>query len=177
MDRLKGGSELLQALPAVARRLKRSLRLTLAGDGPARASWEAQAGAVCRDEPAIQVVFRGWLKSDALEQLYRESDLLTLPSLWPEPLALVGLEAGRCRLPAVAFDVGGISDWLKSGVNGVLAPGDPPTVHGLSEALVAALQSPETHSHLRSGAERVSQAFTFDEHMRLLLQVFEEVAR
>ena len=109
MDRLKGGSELLQSLPDVIRRLMRPVQLTFAGDGPARSAWETEAAALCRVEPDIHVTFRGWLTSDVLDVLYAESDLLVLPSLWPEPLALVGLEAGRYGLPTVAFDVGGIS--------------------------------------------------------------------
>lgn len=177
MDRLKGGRELLQSLPDVARQLGRPVTLTFAGDGPERRAWEAQAAEVCRLEPGVDVVFRGWLESDVLDSLYSESDLLTLPSLWPEPLALVGLEAGRHHLPAVAFDVGGISDWLRPGVNGVLAPGDPPTVPGLVAAIVAALHDSDTHARLRIGAERMTREFTLDAHVRLLLQVFDQVAQ
>jgi glycosyltransferase involved in cell wall biosynthesis len=177
MDRLKGGGVLLDALPDVARRLGRAVHLTLAGDGPARASWETQATEICRREPGVQVEFPGWLAPETLDELYARSNLFVLPSLWPEPFALVGLEAGRHKLPTVAFDIGGISDWLKSGVNGVLAPGDPPTVQGLADAIVTALQSLETSGRLRCGADLVSQTFTFDEHVRLLLRVFEEVVQ
>ena len=177
MDRLKGGSELLQSLPNVKRRLKRPMQLTFAGDGPARPAWEAEAAALCRVEPDSHVTFRGWLTSDVLDVLYAESDLLVLPSLWPEPLALVGLEAGRYGLPAVAFDVGGISDWLTPGTNGILAPGEPPTVQGLADAIVTALENPARYAQLRDGAEHATSEFTLDEHLRRLMDVFEEVAR
>lgn len=177
MDRLKGGRELLQALPAVTRRLGRRVHLTLAGDGPERQAWEAQAAELRRLDPLLEVSFRGWLESDALETLYEESDLLVLPSLWPEPLALVGLEAGRHRMPAVAFDVGGISDWLRPGVNGALAPGDPPTVEGLADAIVAVLCDVETHARLSLGAERMTREFTLEAHLRRLSEVFEMVVQ
>ena len=177
MDRLKGGSELLQSLPHVRRRLNQPLKLTFAGDGPARAVWEAEAAALRRIDPEIHVTFRGWLPSESLDQLYAASDLLVLPSVWPEPLALVGLEAASHGLPTAAFDVGGISDWLKSGANGILAPGDPPTVHGLADAIVAALESPEVYERLRRGAEHATGEFTLDEHLRRLTEVFESVAR
>jgi glycosyltransferase involved in cell wall biosynthesis len=177
MDRLKGGGELLHALPDVARRLQRSIQVTFAGDGPMRRSWEAEAHEISRVSSSVQIAFRGWLPPQELEQLYRESDLLVLPSLWPEPLALVGLEAGRHRLPTVAFDVGGISDWLRSGTNGVLAPGNPPTVQGLSDAIVAALHDPDTHSRLRYGAECLTREFTLEGHLRMLMDVFEEVVQ
>jgi glycosyltransferase involved in cell wall biosynthesis len=176
MDQLKGGRELLLALPRVAQRFGRPLRLTLAGDGPQRARWEALARDLVRREPSLSIDFRGWIGRGAVNELFAVADLLVLPSLWPEPLALVGLEAGRHALPAVAFDVGGISDWLKSGTNGWLAPGNPPTVDGLVDALVHVLSEPGLHRRLTEGAARLSDDFSFDRHVRLLQDVFDQVA-
>src|SRR4029453_10161053 len=98
--------------------------------------------------------------------------LLVLPSLWPEPLALVGLEAARHRLPVAAFAVGGISDWLSSGRDGFLAPGDPPTIGGLVSAIAACLKDGETHQRLRQGAGSLSADFAFERHVELLLRAF-----
>ncbi len=177
MDPVKGGSELIRSLREVRRRLNRPLHLAFAGDGPALTSWEVEASALRRVEPEIEVTFHGWLATDALDALYADSDLLVVPSLWPEPLALVGLEAGRHGLPTVAFDVGGISDWLKSGTNGILAPGDPPTVDGLANAMVAALEDPAVYKQLCHGAQHANSEFTLDEHLRRLTDVFETVVR
>ena len=177
MDALKGGRELLLALPRVARELNRGLHLTFAGDGPLRRRWQSLAGRISRREPRIRVDFAGWVSRSTIDDLFARSDLLVLPSLWPEPLALVGLEAARHHLPVVAFDVGGISDWLTSGINGVLAPGHPPAVRGLSDAIVACLKDPVTLSQLRDGASRLSANFAFDAHVTLLLRAFSDVAR
>ena len=49
-----------------------------------------------------------------------------VPSIWPEPFGQVGPEAGLYGVPAAAFAVGGTPSWLTDGVNGRLAPGDPP---------------------------------------------------
>jgi glycosyltransferase involved in cell wall biosynthesis len=175
MDRLKGGRELLLALPSVVQRIDQPLRLTLAGDGPQRTSWETLAGDLCAREPRLTVDFRGWMGRDTLEGLFAGADLLVLPSLWPEPLALVGLEAARHSVPTVAFDVGGISDWLKSGTNGLLAPGDPPTVGGLVEALVTVVSDADLYHRLTEGAAQLSGEFSFDVHLELLQSVFDEV--
>jgi glycosyltransferase involved in cell wall biosynthesis len=176
MDALKGGRELLLALPEVARRLDRDLHLTFAGDGDLRAKWETLADRVRRGEPRVEVTFTGWLGRAAVDALCAQSDLMVLPSLWPEPLALVGLEAARHRLPVAAFDVGGISDWLTSGENGYLAPGNPPTVDGLIDAIVSCLKDPDTLARLRDGAARLSADFAFDTHVELLLRAFRDVA-
>jgi glycosyltransferase involved in cell wall biosynthesis len=174
MDRLKGGRELLQALPKVANRVKGSLRLTFAGEGPLRSAWEALASTISRDEPRVQVEFRGWVDRDALSSLYEQSDLLVVPSLWPEPFGLVGLEAIRHHVPTVAFDVGGISDWLKPGINGALAPGNPPSVQGLADAIVNGLSAGPVCTEQ---VKQLTADFSFDAHLRRLLHVFEQVVQ
>jgi glycosyltransferase involved in cell wall biosynthesis len=176
MDELKGGRELLASLPLVAKRLGRAIHLTFAGEGPQRASWTDYASHICRDT-GIEVAFTGWVGRGEIDALFASSDLMVLPSLWPEPLALVGLEAARHRLPVAAFAVGGISEWLTPGRNGYLAPGNPPTVEGLAAAIVACLEDPQTHARLREGAGRLSADFSFDTHVELLLQAFTDAAR
>jgi glycosyltransferase involved in cell wall biosynthesis len=174
MEQLKGGRELLESLPHVVDALGRPVEMTFAGDGPERTAWKHMATALCRDR--IQVHFTGWVGRSEIDALFARSDLLVLPSLWPEPLALVGLEAGQHRLPVAAFAVGGIVDWLIPGRNGYLAPGDPPTVEGLTAAIIACLRDPQTHAQLRDGAGRLSAEFSFDSHVELLLKAFREVA-
>jgi glycosyltransferase involved in cell wall biosynthesis len=176
MDQLKGGRELLESLPHVVRRLGRRLHLTFAGDGPQRASWAALASNLCRDA-RIQVEFTGWVGRREIDGMFARSDLMVLPSLWPEPLALVGLEAARHRLPVAAFAVGGVAEWLTPGRNGQLAPGNPPTVEGLTTAIVACLKDPETHARLREGAGHLAPDFSFDTHVELLLKAFTDAAR
>lgn len=175
MDQLKGGRELILALPGVVSRLGRDVHLTFAGDGPLRQDWETLAEVVCRADPRIQVRFTGWLPRENVDALFAQSHLLVLPSLWPEPFALVGIEAARHRLPVAAFDVGGISDWLTPGQNGFLAPGDPPTVEGLVTAILACLTDVTTHARLRDGAGALSADFAFERHMELLLRAFDDV--
>ena len=53
---------------------------------------------------------------------YRECSVVALSSLWPEPIATIGLEVMRYALPVVGFDAGGIKDWLIDGKDGFLVP-------------------------------------------------------
>ena len=66
--------------------------------------------------------FKGFIPQEELKAYYRECSVVALSSVWPEPIATIGLEVMRYALPVVAFDAGGIKDWLKDGFNGHLVP-------------------------------------------------------
>jgi len=114
------------------------------------------------------VEFMGWVPTVEKLNLMRQVDLLAVPSLWPEPFGLVGIEAGCLGLPAVGYATGGIPDWLVAGETGELAPGDPPTVEGLAEAMIRALASPEHHTRLATGAWSLAKLFTLENHLARL---------
>jgi glycosyltransferase involved in cell wall biosynthesis len=175
MDRLKGGQVLLGALSRVKAGLDRTLHVTFAGDGPERARWERLAAEVQRATVGITSDFVGWVDRDRLDALMAEADLLVVPSLWPEPFGTVGPMAGRQGLPAAAFDVGGISQWLVDGRNGALAPGHPPTADGLADAILRCLSDAQVHEKLREGAFEIAGRFRMDFHLPAVLDVFAEV--
>jgi glycosyltransferase involved in cell wall biosynthesis len=173
MDRLKGGQVLLRALPQIAIELGMPLAVTFAGDGPERQRWEQLARQIQSRTPGVTIDFVGWVDSAGKDELFKRSDLLVVPSLWPEPFGLVGLEAGCHGVPAVAFDVGGIGSWLRDGVNGCLAPGESPTAAGLAAAITRCLRDPETQRRLGDGAQIAARSCSVEIHMEALLGVFD----
>jgi glycosyltransferase involved in cell wall biosynthesis len=116
----------------------------------------------------VDADFTGWIGADRKRELMRQADLLAVPSLWPEPFGLAGLEAGCLGLPAVGYDVGGIREWLKPGESGELAAGDPPTVSGLAEAMVRALADPEHYRKLCLGAWATARKHSIESHLAAL---------
>jgi glycosyltransferase involved in cell wall biosynthesis len=168
---VKGACHLIRAIPQAAQSLGRALTVTVAGDGPERAKVQELA-----TQLNVNVAFSGWLNNEQKLELIRQSDLLSVPSLWPEPFGLVGIEAGSLGLPAAGYAVGGIPDWLLPGESGELAPGDPPTAAGLAEAIVRALADPDHYNKLRHGAWAKSEQFTLKNHIDGLERVLAAAA-
>jgi glycosyltransferase involved in cell wall biosynthesis len=168
---LKGWRELLDALPRAAAELGRRLTLVVAGEGPDSVAFEAEAR-----RRRVPAEFLGWLGADGLEAERRSADVLAVPSVWPEPFGLVGVEAACVGLPAVAFAVGGIPDWLVPGMSGELAGGGRPNARELADALVRVLADDTRWLRLRIGAWETARQFTPELHLTRLLPVLERAA-
>ena len=175
MEQLKGGQILLAALPEVQRALGKKVRVVFAGEGRKRGNWEGQAAGLQSQHAALEIEFVGWLDQTRLALLFDQSDLIVVPSLWPEPFGLAGPEAGLRGVPAAAFAVGGIPRWLEDGVNGHLAPGDPPTAAGLADAIIRCLESAETYAQLRRRAAILAGQFSVECHLANLMTIFKNV--
>jgi glycosyltransferase involved in cell wall biosynthesis len=79
-------------------------------------------------------------------------------------------------LPAAAFAIGGITQWLTDGVNGFVAPARPATAAGLADAIAKCLCDPSVYRRLRSGARSEAKKFSLDRHIGQLAQIFDQVA-
>jgi glycosyltransferase involved in cell wall biosynthesis len=169
MERLKGGQVFLDALDRLPSGVRRHVRVTFAGDGRERDRWERGAARVSRGE--LEIRFVGWLSAAERSALLATVDLLVVPSLWPEPLGLIGLEAAAAGIPAVAFDVGGIRDWLTDGVTGRLVSAAPPSGTLLARGLEDCLNAPETLAAWGNAAMAQSRRLTLTKHVDALEQV------
>jgi colanic acid/amylovoran biosynthesis glycosyltransferase len=112
---IKGFPLLLEAV-ADLRRQGRDVRLTVAGDGPARKNLEEQAR---RLAIADRVVFAGWKNQDELRALYRQSDAFVMSS-FAEGVPVVLMEAMATGVPCIAPRINGIPELIRDGVDGLL---------------------------------------------------------
>jgi len=165
---LKGVHLLIEALPEAAKGLNRPLELDLAGEGPEREALERRSAQLMAEVPQVQVRFHGWIGRERRERLLSEVDLLVVPSIWPEPFGLVGLEAARHGVPAVAFDVGGIRDWLHDGVTGVLADARPPRSSSLARAMIQCLGEPQRYARMRCKSLEIAAQASLTTHVKEL---------
>jgi glycosyltransferase involved in cell wall biosynthesis len=171
MTGLKGGDVLVRAVAAAGRAMKQRVRLVLAGDGPEQSRWRALAGRL-----DVAAEFTGWVTGAQRVAQFRRATIVAVPSLWPEPFGLVGLEAAVHGVPAVAFDAGGISQWLRDEENGRLVR-EVGNADALGEAIASLMASPSDLRRLGQGAVRVARELGIDPHLDVLERVFARAVR
>ncbi len=108
-----------------------------------------------------RVTFLGWVPHDRLGAYRRRARVVAVPSRWPEPFGMVGVEAMWASRPVAGFAVGGIPSWLEDGVTGISAPeGD---WRALGEAVGRLVQDRDLAARLGGEAhQRARERYRFD---------------
>ena len=163
----KGLDTLLHALthlPGVA--------LTVVGDGPMRAPWQALAHQLGLGE---RVGFVGDVDDAQLPARYLEADLFVLPAnARAEAFGTVLLEAMAAGLPCVTTELGTGTAWIvQHGVTGlVVPPGDAEALRGAIESLLHDTSLRRTMGE--AGRARVEKHFTVERMIEGVEQVYRQ---
>ena len=164
----KGLSYLLKALCLV----RMPHQLLVAGDGSLKQQYILLAEHL---NVADRVRFLGWLSANELQAYYRRCTVVVMPTIMPEPFGKVGVEAMANGRPVVAFNVGGIPDWLRDDYNGFLVP--PRDVKRLAARIDQLLDDVALAAQLGSnGRSYVEQNYSSERHLDQLLHIFDTVA-
>ena len=164
----KGIIDLLEAM-----RIDRSLRVKVAGAGTIEETVMARVREWGLED---RIEFLDWVPHGGMAEAYRRARVLALPSRWSEPFGIVGLEAQALGRPVVAYDVGGVRDWLEDERTGFLVePGD---AAGLAEKLGFLVRHPAEADRLgRQARELTLERFNRERLMGELVELYREVAR
>lgn len=142
-----------------------SVRLIIAGGGPAEAALRAAA------PPGVS--FLGVLdRSRELPKLYASADAFVFASL-TETLGLVVLEAMASGLPVVATPAGGVGDHLRHEQNGLaFEAGD---VGAMAESMVRLVMNPSLRDRLAEGARATAASLDWEGELDRLDVSYREV--
>lgn len=165
----KGLDVLLKALT----RVEEPFEMVVLGDGNHKAACEKLTKKLGLDD---RVTFAGFVPQETLKDYYRDASAFVLSSLWPEPIATIGLEVMRFALPVIAWDAGGIKDWLEDGHNGYLVPWkDESAFAARVDELLRDKNLARTMG--QHGLKLVSERYDFDEYLQNLESLFARISR
>ena len=121
---------------------------------------------------ADQLELHGWASRSEVVDLFDQTSVFVFPSLWPETLGIVGIEALSRGVPVVASDVGGVREWCQEGKTGYLVPPkDGPAIADRVERLLSSAERLRTFGE--RGIELIRERFRPEQHVDQLLHLYQ----
>ena len=111
----KGINTILEALSFI--KDKKNMILNFIGDGDKKNELEKITKETGLDN---YVHFSGKINSSKIEDAYKNTDVLILPSIWPDNHPVSICEAMASRIPVIASRIGGIPELVEDGKTGYL---------------------------------------------------------
>jgi glycosyltransferase involved in cell wall biosynthesis len=154
----KGVTYLIQAMKEVCAQFPQA-KLTVVGEGPQESALKKQVEGLGLGSV---VEFAGPVANDALPEVYRQSDVVVVPSITTsdgsaEALGVVALEAAACGIPVIATRVGGVPEFIEDRRNGILTP--PGDSHAISQGIIELIRDDDLYFRIATEARNDVETF------------------
>ncbi|MCD4670148.1 MAG: glycosyltransferase [Actinomycetia bacterium] len=105
----------------------------------------------------------------------RSCDCLVLPSKWLDPAPLILAEAGYNGLPCIVADHGGLSEFIKPGINGIYF--EPGNMSSLKKVMMEIVKNPQLLMPLKKNSKEIIQKMNLDteHHIEGILKLYYEI--
>ena len=147
LEENKGARLLVPAVSAA----RTGLPLVVLGEGSLAHALKFDAAAA-----GLPLVLRGWAQRDDVLRAMARATTLVFPSLWPEPLSRVLLEALALGTPVAAMDTGGTREIVEDGESGLVVG----SASALSDAVGRLAGDDALRRRLGEGARARAVAFS-----------------
>lgn len=162
----KGHADLLSAFSVATKKVKSSMRLYVAGDGPERCRLERMAR-----ELGDRVHFLGHVEDPWI--LYHTASVFALPS-HSEGSPLVVLEAMAAGLPILSTCVGGVPEILTDGLTALLT--QPANIEEFARQMAALANDPTLRASLASAARSALDHHSPRAYVERLMGIYRQVS-
>ncbi|ACK42700.1 MULTISPECIES: glycosyltransferase [Dictyoglomus] len=168
----KGAEYLLRAIPIVLNRIQ-NVKFIFVGTGP-------QLGSLIEEAKYLGIIektiFTGFIDDNLRNALLHTADICVFPSIY-EPFGIVALEAMALGKPVIASRVGGFSEIIEDGKDGILF--EPKNVYDLAEKIIFTLTNEEQIQVIKNNAvQKVREKYLWDkiaqETKNLYFNVYQE---
>jgi glycogen(starch) synthase len=165
----KGVQILLEAVPQVLAAVPKT-KFIIAGKGPVLDALRVQARQMGIEH---HLYFTGYINDMTRNALYQAAKAAVFPSLY-EPFGIVALEAMAAKAPVIVSDIGGLSEIVEHGVDGLKCY--PGNAISLADQLVTLLQNEVFARQLAEKAyQKVESEFSWQEIATQTRNIYQHV--
>lgn len=161
----KGIHVLLEALSSIGR--DQPFIVNIVGDGELSAKYRKQVKSIGLDGSV-----KFWGRIDNIQRAYSETDVLILPSIWPENQPVTITEAMASRIPVIASNIGGNPELVEDGKTGFLF--EPGNSKDLANKMQRFINDKYKITSFGENAYNKIKKYTFDNQVSLISKIYDE---
>ncbi|HPF44449.1 MAG TPA: glycosyltransferase family 4 protein [Syntrophomonadaceae bacterium] len=167
----KGLWQLIKAFPQVLYQVP-DAKLVIGGKGPIKSTLEKAALELGINN---RIIYTGFIKEETRNYLYHRAQVAVFPSLY-EPFGIVALEAMATNTPVIVSDVGGLSEIVQDGVNGIKVK--PGSIDELADAIIKVLTDENLAARLKkNGTQTIESIYSWDVIADSTINVYHQVLK
>jgi glycosyltransferase involved in cell wall biosynthesis len=163
----KGLDTIIEALPLLKKRDQ--VLVNIVGYGEHKPQLEAL---LKRNRCDDIVRFWGPIDNNRIEDVYRETDVLILPSIWPENNPVSITEAMASGIPVIASRIGGIPEIVDDGKTGYLF--EAGNAHDLAKKMSEFFSDRTKLTAFGENASKKIAEFTLDNQVKKITRIYSE---
>lgn len=148
----KGVENLLRAISLLTAEEKEKISLCIVGSGENSDNCKELVKEL---ELRNIVRFRGNVKHKRIGRIFSKTDVLVIPSIWPDNAPVTILEAMATGTPALASDIGGVPELVQNGINGYLHRYDSPL--SLAKNIRKIIKEPEVIERMKTACLQIAK--------------------
>lgn len=165
IEKHKGIKTLLRSMKYV-----KSSKLVVAGQG----SYLDELIAYRKENAIDNVMFIGHKEGNEMKQIIRNSLFTVIPSEWYEPFGLVIIESFASGKPVIGADIGGISELIEDGNDGLLFEAGNADI--LTDKINYLLDNRKLVKEMgRNARKKVEEKYNPDLHYERLMEAYQRV--
>ena len=104
-----------------------------------------------------------------LEEIFRNTDVLIVPSIWYETFGYIALEAFSYGVPVILTDLVGFKDMIKPGVTGIIIEADEDELYKNLETII---KSREKLAYINQNIMDLKEIYTMESHTKDIMKLY-----
>jgi glycosyltransferase involved in cell wall biosynthesis len=161
----KGIDILLDALPLIGKNHR--FVVNLIGTGELFEKYKQQVKSM-----GFEDIVKFWGRIDKIDRAYSETDVLILPSIWPENQPVTITEAMASRIPVIVSNIGGNPELIEDGNTGYLF--EPANPRDLASKMLEFISNPGKIITFGDNAHSKIKSNTFENQISKIIKIYND---
>jgi len=168
LEHYKGFHILIDSIKDVTEKYK-NIKLIIAGAGNYEKQLKELANKLNLND---YINFTGRISYDKIKEHYFDSDIIVFPSIWPEPLGRLSLEAISSGKPIIASNIGGIPE-IVNDKTGILVK--PNHKEELTKSILKLIKDEKLRLDMGREANKLHDRFSQEKFVRQVINIYNKI--